>query len=61
MSDKILVPLKDFTEINAATAWLDKCSMRQMNFLFSTHSRMTAKAIPFDKLCRSEIHRRKGK
>jgi hypothetical protein len=61
MSDKILVPLKDFTEINAAMACLDKISMPQMNFLFSIHSRMTAKMISFEKCWRSEINRRRGK
>ena len=61
MGDKISDPLKDFTEINAATACLDKISMLQLNFRFSIHSRMTAKTIAFEKFCRSEINRRRGK
>jgi hypothetical protein len=38
VSDKLLVPLKDYVEINAAIPCLDNIAMPRRNFLFSIRS-----------------------
>lgn len=49
MSDKILVPLKDYVEIKAAIPCLDNIAMPGRNFVFSIRSRLTAKTISLQK------------
>ena len=51
MSAKILVPLKDYAEINAAMPCLDNIAMPGMNFLFSIRSLLTAKTITIQTFC----------
>jgi len=57
MSDKLLVPLKDYVEINAAIPCLDNIAMPGRNFVFSIRSRLTAKAISLQKFFCIEINR----
>lgn len=57
MSDKILVPLKDYVEIKAAIPCLDNIAMPGRNFVFSIRSRLTAKTISLQKFFCIEINR----
>lgn len=57
MSGKMLVPLKDYAEINATMPWLANIAMPGMNFVFSTRSLLTAKTISLQKFCCIGINR----
>jgi hypothetical protein len=45
MNAKILVPLRNYAEINAVMPCLDNIAMPGMNFVFSIRSLLTAKTI----------------
>jgi len=57
MSDKILVSLKDYVEINAGITCLDNIAMPGRKFVFSIRSRLTAKVISLQKFFCIEINR----